>query len=204
MRASSPRRRKEARWINALHVYPTPPVCNLKSPPLGRRRFAQAPSRSVALKLTPHTYQNWSLSMTEVKSGDTVHIHYTGTLTDGTVFDSSDGRDPLKFEVGSGQIIPGLDTAMPGMTVGEKKVVEVSADQAYGPVDPNARQQVPREGIPADIPLDLGTQLQVQTENGEVMPVTVLEVTEEHVTLDANHALAGKDLTFDIELVAIA
>lgn len=142
--------------------------------------------------------------MTEVKSGDTVHIHYTGTLTDGTVFDSSDGRDPLKFEVGSGQIILGLDTAMPGMTVGEKKVVEVSADQAYGPVDPNARQQVPREGIPADIPLDLGTQLQVQTENGEVMPVTVLEVTEEHVTLDANHALAGKDLTFDIELVAIA
>lgn len=142
--------------------------------------------------------------MTEVKSGDTVHIHYTGTLTDGTVFDSSDGRDPLKFEVGSGQIIPGLDTAMPGMTVGEKKVVEISADQAYGPVDPNARQQVPREGIPADIPLDLGTQLQVQTENGEVMPVTVLEVTEEHVTLDANHALAGKDLTFDIELVAIA
>lgn len=142
--------------------------------------------------------------MTEVKSGDTVHIHYTGTLSDGTVFDSSDGRDPLKFEVGSGQIIPGLDTAMPGMTVGEKKVVEVPADQAYGPVDPNARQQVPREGIPADIPLDLGTQLQVQTENGEVMPVTVLEVTEEHVTLDANHALAGKDLTFDIELVAIA
>lgn len=142
--------------------------------------------------------------MTEVKSGDTVHIHYTGTLNDGTVFDSSEGRDPLKFEVGSGQIIPGLDTAIPGMTVGDKKVVEVPADQAYGPVDPNARQQVPREGIPADIPLDPGTQLQVQTETGQVLPVTVLEVTEEHVTLDANHALAGKDLTFDIELVAIA
>ena len=142
--------------------------------------------------------------MAEVKSGDTVHIHYTGTLTDGTVFDSSDGRDPLKFEVGSGQIIPGLDTAMPGMEVGEKKTVEVPADQAYGQVDPNARQEVPREGIPADIPLDPGTQLQVQTENGQVLPVTVLEVTEESVTLDANHALAGKDLKFDIELVAIA
>ncbi len=142
--------------------------------------------------------------MTEVKSGDTVHIHYTGTLTDGTVFDSSDGRDPLAFEVGSGQIIPGLDIAMPGMAIGEKKKVEVPADQAYGQVDPNAKQQVPREGIPADIPLDPGTQLQVQTENGQVLPVTVLEVTEEHVTLDANHALAGKDLTFDIELVAIA
>ncbi|MEI4261807.1 FKBP-type peptidyl-prolyl cis-trans isomerase [Roseovarius sp. D0-M9] len=142
--------------------------------------------------------------MTEVKSGDTVHIHYTGTLTDGTVFDSSEGRDPLSFEVGSGQIIPGLDTAMPGMAVGEKKTVEVPAEQAYGEVDPNARQQVPREGIPADIPLDPGTQLQVQTENGQVLPVTVLEVTEESVTLDANHALAGKDLKFDIELVAIA
>ncbi len=142
--------------------------------------------------------------MTEVKSGDTVHIHYTGTLTDGTVFDSSDGRDPLAFEVGSGQIIPGLDTAIPGMTIGDKKTVEVPADQAYGAVDPNARQQVPREGIPADIPLEAGTQLQVQTENGQVLPVTVLEVTEEHVTLDANHALAGKDLTFDIELVAVS
>ncbi len=142
--------------------------------------------------------------MTEVKSGDTVHIHYTGTLTDGTVFDSSDGRDPLTFEVGSGQIIPGLDVAIPGMAVGEKKIVDVPADQAYGQVDPNARQQVPREGIPADIPLDPGTQLQVQTENGQVLPVTVLEVTDEHVTLDANHALAGKDLKFDIELVAIA
>lgn len=142
--------------------------------------------------------------MSEVKTGDTVHIHYTGTLTDGTVFDSSDGRDPLKFEVGSGQIIPGLDTAMPGMEVGQKKTVDVPADQAYGEVDPNAKQQVPREGIPDDIPLDPGTQLQVQTENGQVLPVTVLEVNEEHVTLDANHALAGKDLKFDIELVAIA
>ncbi len=142
--------------------------------------------------------------MTEVKSGDTVHIHYKGTLDDGTVFDSSEGRDPLKFEVGSGQIIPGLDNAMPGMEVGEKKTVEVPADDAYGQVDPNARQQVPREGIPDDIPLDPGTQLQVQTEGGQVLPVTVLEVTEEVVTLDANHALAGKDLTFDIELVAIA
>lgn len=142
--------------------------------------------------------------MTEVKPGDTVHIHYTGTLADGTVFDSSDGRDPLKFEVGSGQIIPGLDAALPGMSVGDRKSVEVPADQAYGAVDPNARQQVPRAGIPADIPLDPGTQLQVQTENGQVLPVTVLEVNDEHVTLDANHTLAGKDLKFDIELVAIA
>ena len=87
--------------------------------------------------------------MAEVKAGDTVSIHYKGTLDDGSVFDSSEGRDPLQFTVGSGQIIPGLEKAIPGMEVGEKKVVEVPADQAYGQVDPNARQQVPREGIPA-------------------------------------------------------
>ena len=142
--------------------------------------------------------------MTQVKTGDTVQLHYTGTLADGTQFDSSEGRDPLQFEVGSGQIIPGLDAAIPGMTVGEKKTVEIPADQAYGQPDPNARQSVPRGDIPADIPLEVGLQLQVQTPTGQVMPVTVAEVTEEQVTLDANHPLAGKDLTFAIELVAIA
>ena len=141
--------------------------------------------------------------MTEIKSGDTVQIHYKGTLADGEVFDSSEGRDPLQFTVGSGQIIPGLDGALPGMSVGDKKVVEVTADDAYGQPDPNALQQVPREGIPADIPLDPGTQLQVQTPDGQAMPVTVREVTDTHVTLDANHALAGEDLTFAIEVVAI-
>jgi len=142
--------------------------------------------------------------MTEVKSGDTVRIHYTGTLTDGQTFDSSEGRDPLEFTVGSGQIIPGLEAAIPGMEVGEKKTVEIAADDAYGQPDPNAQQAVPRAEIPDDIPLDLGTQLQVQTPQGQVMPVTVIEVTEEQVTLDANHPLAGKDLTFNIELVEIA
>ena len=141
--------------------------------------------------------------MADVKAGDTVHLHYTGTLLDGTTFDSSEGRDPLTFVVGSGQIIPGLDAAMPGMAVGEKKTVEVPADDAYGQADPSAQQQVPRESVPEEIPLDLGTQLQVQTPQGQVMPVTVVAVTEEHVTLDANHPLAGKDLTFAIELVEI-
>ena len=142
--------------------------------------------------------------MTQVKSGDTVRIHYTGTLSDGSTFDSSEGRDPLEFTVGSGQIIPGLDTAMPGMAVGETKRVEVPAEQAYGEPNADALQAVPRSEIPADIPLDIGTQLQVQTPSGQVMPVTVAEVTKEQVTLDANHPLAGKDLTFDIELVEIA
>ncbi|MET4129586.1 peptidylprolyl isomerase [Roseovarius sp. MBR-6] len=141
--------------------------------------------------------------MTQVKAGDTVRIHYTGTLSDGETFDSSQGRDPLEFTVGSGQIIPGLDAAIPGMSVGEKKIVEVPAEDAYGQADPSARQAVPRADIPAEIPLDLGTQLQVQTPQGQVMPVTVVEVTDEQVVLDANHPLAGRDLTFAIELVEI-
>ncbi|NBR88682.1 MAG: peptidylprolyl isomerase [Rhodobacteraceae bacterium] len=142
--------------------------------------------------------------MAEVKTGDTVRIHYTGTLTDGTVFDSSNGRDPLEFVVGSGQIIGGLDKALPGMQVGEKKSVPVPCLEAYGESNPEARQSIPRNEIPPHIPLDLGAQLQVQTQTGQTMVVVVAEVTDTEVTLDANHPLAGKDLVFDIELVAIA
>ena len=141
--------------------------------------------------------------MTEVKNGDTVRIHYTGTLTDGSVFDSSEGRDPLEFTVGSGQVIAGMDAGLPGMSVGDKKRLEIPAADAYGDLNPEARQAIPREGIPDDIPLELGTQLQMQSPEGHVLPVTVVEVTEATVTLDANHPLAGKDLTFDIELVSI-
>lgn len=141
--------------------------------------------------------------MTQVKTGDTVSLHYTGTLADGTTFDSSAGRDPLQFEVGSGQIIPGLDKAIPGMTVGDTKVVTIPADEAYGPTNPEAQQDVPRAEIPPEIPLELGMQLQVQAPDGQVLPVTVIAMTEETVTIDANHPLAGKDLTFDIELIAI-
>ncbi|MAK62601.1 MAG: peptidylprolyl isomerase [Ponticaulis sp.] len=141
--------------------------------------------------------------MTEVKSGDTVRIHYVGTLNDGTKFDSSEGRDPLEFTVGSGQIIPGLDSAIPGMTVGDKKTVNVPADEAYGQHDPRGMQTVPRAEIPDEIPLELGNQLQVSTPEGQTMIVTVAEVTDEAVVLDANHRLAGQDLNFDIELVSI-
>lgn len=141
--------------------------------------------------------------MTQIKQGDTVRIHYTGTLLDGNTFDSSEGRDPLQFEVGSGQIIPGLDQALPGMAVGEKKRVEIACVDAYGPLNPEARQAIPREGIPDDIPVDLGTQLQMQAPDGRIIPVTVVEVTEATVTLDANHPLAGQDLVFDIEIVSI-
>lgn len=141
--------------------------------------------------------------MADVKSGDTVRIHYTGTLNDGTTFDSSEGRAPLEFTVGTGQIIPGLDKAIPGMSVGEKKVVEVAVDDAYGAHNPDARQAVPRDQIPADIPTEPGTQLQMRSPQGQVMPVVVVEVTDTEVVLDANHPLAGEDLTFAIELVEV-
>ena len=141
--------------------------------------------------------------MSQVKAGDTVRIHYTGTLDDGTVFDSSQGREPLEFTVGSGEIIPGLDNALPGMAEGEQKSVSVPADEAYGQHDPNGRQEVPRDQIPEHIPLDPGTALQMQTPDGQAVPVTVAEVTDEVVVLDANHPLAGKDLTFEVEMVEI-
>ncbi len=141
--------------------------------------------------------------MAQAKNGDTVRINYTGTLQDGQAFDSSDGRGPLEFVVGSGQIIPGLDSAIPGMAVGDTKTVQVPFDQAYGAVNENARQAVPRSEIPDNIPLELGTQLQMQTPQGQVVQVTVADVSDEEVTLDANHPLAGKDLTFAIEIMGI-
>lgn len=141
--------------------------------------------------------------MTDIKQGDTVRIHYTGTLLDGNVFDSSEGRDPLEFVVGSGQIIPGLDGAMPGLAVGDKKRVEIACVDAYGPINPAMRQVIPREGIPDDIPLEPGTQLQMQTPDGQALPVMVVEANEASVTLDANHPLAGQDLIFEIEVVSV-
>ncbi|WP_299151065.1 peptidylprolyl isomerase [uncultured Tateyamaria sp.] len=141
--------------------------------------------------------------MAEIKDGDTVRIHYTGTLVDGTVFDSSEGRDPLEFVAGSGQIISGLDVALIGMQPGEKKVVNIACDQAYGPLNPALRQGVPRDAIPEEIPLELGLQLQMQTPQGQPMPVTVVDIGTEEVMLDANHPLAGKDLTFDFEVVSV-
>ncbi len=141
--------------------------------------------------------------MADIKKGDTIRIHYTGTLLDETVFDSSDGREPLEFVVGSGQVIPGLDEAMSGLSVGEKKRVEIACVDAYGPINPAMRQEIPREGIPDNIPLDPGTQLQMKTPEGYDLSVTVVEVNDATVTLDANHPLAGLDLTFDVEVVSI-
>ncbi|SMH51894.1 peptidylprolyl isomerase [Maritimibacter sp. HL-12] len=142
--------------------------------------------------------------MSQVKPGDTVRIHYTGTLTDGTVFDSSSGREPLEFTVGSGQIIPGLDEAMPGMAVGDQKRVEIDMMQAYGPHHEDRVLEVPLEQLPPDIPREAGITLAMRGEDGQEMPVRVTDVSDTTMTLDANHQLAGEDLVFEVELVAIA
>jgi len=141
--------------------------------------------------------------MTQAKDGDTVRISYTGTLNDGTVFDTSEGREPLEFTIGSGQIIPGLDQAMPGMAVGDKKRVEIGVDEAYGPSDSDRVLEVPLEELPADIPREVGITLAMQGPDGQQVPVRVIAVSDTAMTLDANHPLAGQDLVFDIELVSI-
>ncbi|MDF1608369.1 peptidylprolyl isomerase [Hoeflea sp. YIM 152468] len=141
--------------------------------------------------------------MSEAKPGDTVRINYTGKLTDGTRFDSSEGREPLEFQVGSGQIISGLDREVEGMKVGDKQTVTVPAEEAYGPHDAAKVQQVPREALPPELEPQEGMQLQAQTPEGAQMTLVVTAVAEQEITVDANHPLAGKDLIFEIEMVEI-
>ncbi|MEI4472965.1 FKBP-type peptidyl-prolyl cis-trans isomerase [Frigidibacter sp. MR17.24] len=142
--------------------------------------------------------------MTQAKPGDTLHLHYKGTLDDGSVFDSSEGREPLSFQLGAGQIIPGLEAGLQGIAVGERRTVRVEAAEAYGEHHPERMQAVDRAGVPDHIPTDPGTRLQVRTQDGQALDVVVASVSDTEVVLDANHPLAGKALTFDVELVEIA
>jgi len=141
--------------------------------------------------------------MTQAKPGDTVRIHYTGTLDDGTQFDSSAGRDPLEFALGGGQVIPGFDSAVDGMAVGESKSVTIPPDEAYGQRHEQLVQQVPRTTLPEDMEPAVGMQLQSQSPDGQVMNLVVTEIVDDSITVDANHPLAGQALTFAIELVEI-
>ena len=141
--------------------------------------------------------------MTQAKSGDTVRIHYTGKLDDGTQFDSSAGRDPLEFALGDGAVIPGFENAVDGMTVGESKTVTIPAEQAYGERHEQLVQEVPKNVLPDEIDPAVGMQLQSRSPEGQVMNLVVTEVAEESITVDGNHPLAGQSLTFDIELVEI-
>ncbi len=141
--------------------------------------------------------------MTQAKQGDTVRIHYTGRLTDGTQFDSSDGRDPLEFQLGSGQIIKGLEEQVQGMSVGAKETVTIPADAAYGAIVPKVCKacpgpRFPRESTPRSAPV-----FRPPAATDQTMVLTVIDTSEEEITVDANHPLAGKDLIFDVELVEV-
>jgi FKBP-type peptidyl-prolyl cis-trans isomerase 2 len=139
----------------------------------------------------------------QAKKGDKVKVHYHGRLTDGTTFDSSEGRQPLEFEVGSGMVIKGFDDGVTGMSVGEKKTINIPSQEAYGPRQEEMVIEFPRSNFPPDIQPEVGMALQMHGENGQELPVVITEVNEDTVKLDANHPLAGEELVFDIELVDI-
>ena len=141
--------------------------------------------------------------MAEAKAGDTVRIHYTGRLEDGTVFDSSREREPLELTLGEGKVIPGFERAVEGMTEGEKKTTTIPSQEAYGPRNEEMILSVPRDRLPPELDPEVGQHLQMQGEDGRVFEVTVAETDEEAVTLDANHPLAGRDLTFELEVVRV-
>ena len=141
--------------------------------------------------------------MGQVKEGDVVRVHYTGTLTNGEQFDSSVGKDPLEFTVGAGQMIKGFDAAMPGMAVGEKKTINIAPEDAYGVKNEEAIIEFPKEHVPAYMKLEPGMQLTLSDQAGNPVPVVVMAVKDDVIILDANHFLAGEALVFDIELVEI-
>ncbi len=141
--------------------------------------------------------------MSKVKAGDTVKVHYHGRLKDGSTFDSSEGREPLEFTVGSGQVIKGFDVAVIDMEPGDKKTVEIPVDEAYGQPDDRNLIEFPIDQFPTEMKPEVGMALHLNDNAGNVFPVTVKEVKEDSVLLDGNHPLAGKDLIFDLELVSV-
>ena len=142
--------------------------------------------------------------MTQAKKGDTVKIHYTGRLQDGSVFDSSSDREPLQFTIGNGKVILGFDEAVTGMKVGEKKTAEIPCKKAYGERNASMVMVVDRKQVPAELDPEVGQRLEMGGPTGELLTVHVVAVNDENVTLDANPPLAGEDLTFDLELVEIS
>ena len=141
--------------------------------------------------------------MKEVENNNTIALHYTGTLNDGETFDSSEGREPLEFEVGTGMVIPGFDKAVIGMKVDETKKFTIPAEEAYGEAKEELVYEVPKASIPESLNPSVGQRLVSSLEDGRQIPVTVSDVSDETITLDANHPLAGQDLTFDIKIVSI-
>ena len=141
--------------------------------------------------------------MKQAKKGDKVKVHYHGKLTSGETFDSSAGREPLEFEVGSGSVIKGFDEGVNGMQVGEKKTINIPVEEAYGPRNAEMLIEFPKDRFPNDMKIEQGMQLMMSDSSGQNIPVIVTEIKENSVILDANHPLAGEELVFDIELVEI-
>ncbi|HEY48455.1 MAG TPA: peptidylprolyl isomerase [Dehalococcoidia bacterium] len=141
--------------------------------------------------------------MAEAKNGDTVHVHYTGKLDNGTVFASSHNYEPLKFTIGENQLISAFENTVVGMNPGESRTIKIPADEAYGPRSEELVVLVERAQFPENIEPQVGMELEIHQGDEMAVPVTVTDVSESSVTLDANHPLAGEDLTFDIELVEI-
>lgn len=141
--------------------------------------------------------------MSTVKANDTVKVHYTGRLTDGQVFDSSEGREPLEFTLGQGQLIPGFEKGVLGMAVNESKTVEVPVAEGYGDLDSNLVHEVSKDQLPPDMTPEVGMNLVSETPDGTQIPLVVTEVNDATIKVDANHPLAGKDLVFEIQLVEI-
>jgi FKBP-type peptidyl-prolyl cis-trans isomerase 2 len=163
----------------------------------------QTESKSVALEEHQEEIVADQNEMAQAKVGDTIKVHYTGTLDDGTVFDSSVGRRPLEFTIGLGQMIPGFDKGVVGLNLSESKTITIPADLAYGPYQADLVQVVARDQLPPDSELEVGQVLQASQPNGQIILVTITNVTDSNVTLDANHRLAGKNLIFVIQLVEI-
>ncbi len=142
--------------------------------------------------------------MQKVKKGDTIKVHYKGTLNDGTLFDSSEGREPLQFIVGENMVIHGFDRGVLDMQIGDKKTLNIPSLEAYGEINPNMIIQVPKTEFPEELgELKVGMQLSMVDQMGNEIPVEIIELNEDTVTLDGNHPLAGKDLIFEVELVEI-
>jgi len=136
-----------------------------------------------------------------IKKGDKVKVHYTGKLEEGTVFDSSEGKEPLEFEVGSGMIIKGFDDAVMGMEKGDEKEITLKPEEAYGDINPQLMKKVPKEQLPKEPEPKVGMMLALGTPDGQQIPARIAEVSDNEVTIDINHPLAGKTLIFKIKVV---
>ncbi len=141
--------------------------------------------------------------MSQAKKGDTIKVHYTGRLEDGSIFDSSKDREPLEVTLGAGSVIPGFDKGLTGMAIGDTKTVNIPADEAYGQIREDMIAEVGKDDFPPDIKPKVGLELELTQEDNNIINVTISKIEDDKITIDANHPLAGKELIFDLEMIEI-